>query len=192
MVELIEIRSDVRCKTCTSRHRLWIERLRGDGIPCDVISAKLKQEHGEEITGESLRRHFRKHVDLQRALQERYAASEALADVAAGRRLSDVQRLDAVIDDSSRRSAELGERIDVIVSEGKAPPMAIVEAYKAATAEMRQAIKQKNDLLGDSPADGVDRLLSALWGGEQSASDDEPEPAPADDEEQPESSIDGN
>ncbi len=154
------------CKACVSLHRLWIEQLRSEGIPANIISRMLRDDKGESISGEGLRRHFRNHVDVSGALRDKYAASQTLRDVAAGRRLSDVQRLDAIIEDASRRAAETGREIDRFIADHKAPPMALVEAHKASMAESRQAIKQKADLLGDQPTDGVDRLLAALWGGE--------------------------
>ncbi len=154
----------VPCSVCASQHRRWIEQLRCEGIPANVIGRRLHQTYGERISGDSLRRHFRAHFDISGALRDKYAASDALRDAAAGKLLSDVQRLDAVISDSAQRSAELGQRIDEMVAANDTPPMAIVEAYKAATSEMRQAIKQKADLLGDQPTDSVDRLLQALWG----------------------------
>ena len=161
----------IPCKTCTSERRAWIEHLRMEGIPAGVIAKRLLQEYGESITGESLRRHFRQHFDVTEAVAEKYAASEQLRDVAAGRRLSDVQRLDAIIADASARAATTGKSIDLLMAEHKQIPMALVEAHKASMSEARQAIRQKADLLGDQPTDSVDRLLQARWGGGAVASE---------------------
>lgn len=158
-----------QCKACCSTHRLWIERLRSEGVSCGVIASRLRQEFGESVTGESLRRHFRNHFDVRKRVQEKYAASEALRDVEAGKRLSDIARLDAIIVATSARAAELGIVIDEKVNADGTAPMAIVEAYKGSLSECRQAIKQKSDLLGEQPGDAIDRVLAALWSGGEAA-----------------------
>lgn len=153
------------CKLCRSPHRAEAERLRFEGVPIAVIRQRL-QGLGEQIGAESLRRHFVNHADVQGLVAEKYAESATLQEIVAGKRLSDVQRLDEIIEAAHERAMRLGAAIDALVAEGKTAPMSLVQAYSTSLSEHRQAIKQKADLLGEQPEDGIDRLLAALWGGE--------------------------
>jgi len=168
------VSTNAACKVCLSPHRAKVEQWHTEGISVRVISARLQGE-GESISGESVRRHLKNHFDVRGATAKAYAKSQALLDAEGQKRLSDIDRLEALAEAHSVRAAEFGETIDKLRKASKPIPMSLVEAYKSAASEARMAIKQKADLLGDQPADGIDRLLAALWGGESVPSAEERE-----------------
>jgi len=59
-----------RCKVCNSQHRVEIEKwAKEDGLSARVISAKLKEEFGEEISYKSIWQHLNEHLTLKTILE---------------------------------------------------------------------------------------------------------------------------
>ncbi|NPV44818.1 MAG: hypothetical protein HPY70_12730 [Firmicutes bacterium] len=149
-----------RCKVCNSQHRVKIERwAKEEGMSPRAISSKLKEEFGEEISHKSIWQHLNEHFDVKAEVREQYQKSQEQYQKAVEKRLSDIEMLDATIADNFELSQATNAWLqDLIEKQGKIP-LSLVQLREKLQSEMRQAIKQKAELLGDDPmsrlADGV-------------------------------------
>jgi hypothetical protein len=156
-----------RCKACNSPIRLQIEAWHDEGLGSRTISARLR-ESGERISDRALDNHFAEHYDVQAEVQEQYQQSQANLQQAAGERVSEIKMLDEVAQDKYDLHQKLGKILTNMISglegsEGlKELPklaMAYVALYNGCAAEIRQALKTKQELLGE---DGEAKKAKAL------------------------------
>ena len=153
-----------RCKVCNSQHRVDIEKwAKEDGLSARVISAKLKEEFGEEISYKSIWQHLNEHFDVKAEVREQYQKSQQQYQRTVKKRLSDIEMLDATISDNFELSqATTAWLKDLIEKRGKIP-LSLVQLREKLQSEMRQAIKQKLELTGDDPLNNVADALRLLW-----------------------------
>jgi hypothetical protein len=147
-----------RCKACNSPHRLQIEGWKNkDGLNSTEISLKLK-EMGESISRPALDNHFAEHYDVQPEVQAQYLQSQANLQKDAGERVSEIVVLDEVI----KGKADLHQKLETILTNrlkgledtggaGELPnlPTAYVSLYTGCATGLCQAMKTKQELLGE-------------------------------------------
>lgn len=149
-----------RCKVCNSQHRVEIEKwAKEDGLSVRAISAKLKEEFGEEISYKSIWQHLNEHFDVKAEVREQYRKSQEQYQKVVEKRLSDLEMLDATIADNYDLSQATTAWLRDLIEKRQKIPLSLVQLRGKLQSEMRQAIKQKAELLGDDPmsrlADGV-------------------------------------
>lgn len=154
-----------RCKVCNSPHRALIEKwAKENGLSPRVISEKLEQEYGEKISHKSIWRHLNEHFDVKAEVREQYQKSQEQLQKQVEKTLSDVEMLDRIAQGNYELYIAVKEWIDQIVQEKrKAPPRSLVDLLSTAAAEVRQQLKQKQELLGDDPESKMaDALVATL------------------------------
>jgi hypothetical protein len=163
-----------RCKICNCEQRGEVEKLREDGVSLQRIVGYLS-DCGVTLSRQAVKNHFDTHfAPKDEAAKQYYEKSEVVMQEAVEKRLTDLQMLDSSIERSFRLQALASDTIerhlteDVLVISKKtgrpvlhpetmeplkqriAPPKATVDLFGAVTSEVRQAIKLKADLLGDT------------------------------------------
>jgi len=147
-----------RCKACNSPLRTQIEQWHcKDGDSSRVISAKLK-ELGEKISDRALDNHFDEHYNVPNVACEQYTKSKANIQKDAEELLSEIEILDSIVSGKHK----LHQKIEKIISnrlkgldeikelrELPKIPAAYVTLYTGCAAEIRQAMKTKQELLGE-------------------------------------------
>lgn len=165
-----------RCKVCNSAHRAEIERWVRDGLSFRQTSEMLLEKYGEKISFSAIKRHMAEHFDVQAVardkyekakIQEQHEKSQQLMEQEAEKLLSDVEMLDQV----ARRNFELytaahGWLMELVSSKTAKIPLALVQLIKSSSEEIRQHLKQKQELLGlgtdeEKKMDLADLLLAA-------------------------------
>lgn len=165
-----------RCKVCNSAHRTEIERWVRDGLSFRQVSEKLRQEHDERISHGAIQRHMTEHFDVQAVardkyekakIQEQHEQSQQLMEQEAGKLLSEIDMLDKV----ARQNFELyaaahGWLMELVSTRAQKIPQALVQLAKSSSEEIRQHLKQKQELLGlntdeEKKVDFGDLLLAA-------------------------------
>jgi len=149
-----------RCKVCNSQHRVEIEKwAKEEGMSPRAISSRLKEEFGEEISHKSIWQHLNEHFDVKTEVREQYQKSQQQYQRAVKKRLSDIEMLDATIADNYDLSQATTAWLKDLIEKRQKIPLSLVQLREKLQSEMRQAIKQKAELLGDDPmsrlADGV-------------------------------------
>ena len=147
-----------KCKTCNSSHRLKIEKWHMDGKIPEAIEVLLLKKYGEKISGRAIRNHLDEHYNVPGAVQEQYHKSQANLEKEAGERISEIEILESVV----AGKHALHKKLEAIftnllgdLDEEKEPgelphlPMAFVSLYTGCAAEIRQAMKTKQELLGE-------------------------------------------
>lgn len=153
-----------RCKVCNSQHRVEIEKwAKEDGLSTRVISAKLKEEFGEEISYKSIWQHLNEHFDVKAEVREQYQKSQQQYQKAVEKRLSDIEMLDATITDNFELSQATTAWLKDLIRQREKIPLALVQLREKLQSEMRQAIKQKLELTGDDPLNNIADALRLLW-----------------------------
>lgn len=153
-----------RCKVCNSPHRALIEKwAKQDGLSPRAISDKLREEFQESISHKSIWRHLNEHFDVKAEAREQYQKSRQQMQKVVQKQLSDIEMLDQV----AARNFELHRMADAwlsqLVQERGKIPKALVDLYNTTAGEMRQAIKQKQELLGDDPESKLaDAMVATL------------------------------
>lgn len=150
-----------RCKVCNSPHRADIERwAKEEGLSPRAISARLR-ERGESIGHKSIWQHLRDHFDVRSEAREQYAKSQQQFEDQVKKELSDLQMLDRVIRSDYELHQVTASWLNELAKGREKMPMSLVLLHEKAASEMRQAIKQKAELLGDDPESRkADALLS--------------------------------
>jgi len=149
-----------RCKVCNSPHRAEIEKwCKEEGVSTREAARRLA-ELGEKVSHEAIRRHMIEHFDVKAEAREQYQKSKQQMQQLVQKQLSDIEMLERVSAENYELSRQtLAWLTRFCAEQGKAPPSALVNLHEKLTAEMRQAIKQKMELLGDDPlsrvADGI-------------------------------------
>lgn len=156
-----------KCKTCNSPLRTEIELWHVDGMNDSAISRKLK-EMGESISDKSLANHFTEHYNVAKEAEQQYNESQANLQEAAGERVTEIVTLDNMI----AGKAALHQKLEKILSnhltgledtekarELPKLPMAYVSLYTSCATGLYQAMKTKQELLGE---DGAGRQGKAM------------------------------
>lgn len=157
-----------RCKSCNSPNRLKIEAWHEEGLSDRTIEARLKAEFGEKISYVAIGNHFAEHYNVQAEVQEQYHQSQVNLQQAAGERLYEIQ----VLDDVVAGKMKLHEVLESILSKrlgGLAEscqelpklPMAYVSLYTGCTSGICQALKTKQELLGEDSGSKKARALES-------------------------------
>ena len=166
-----------RCKVCNSPRRAEVERwVKEEGISVREATRRLA-EQGEKISHEAIRKHMLEHFDVKAEAREQYHRSQEQMRQLAEKRVSDIEMLDEI----ARGSFELNRAARVWLRElieQKNPkiPKSLVDLVSTTAAEVRQHLKAKQELLGESPADDIADVLRTLWGDD--VADAEAEAAP--------------
>jgi hypothetical protein len=152
-----------RCKSCNSPNRLKIEEWHSkDGLSDRAIQARLKSEFGEDISYVAISNHFSEHYNVQAEVQEQYNQSQVNLQKDAGERVSEIRVLDDIVESKhklhqmlekifSSRLASLLEGAEKGEEPPELPklPMAYVSLYTGCAAGICQALKAKQELLGE-------------------------------------------
>lgn len=166
-----------RCKVCNSPHRVLIEEwARKEGLSPRAISQRLAAEFGEVISHKGIWRHLRDHFDVKAEARDLYEESKGKMQELARKQVSEMEELDGAIE----RAAALNKKVAAVL-DGMLPdadgdesrramalriPRSLVELYSSTSAELRQHVKQKQELLGDDPgskkADAVQSLVDLV------------------------------
>ncbi|ADD02654.1 hypothetical protein TthWC1_2577 [Thermoanaerobacter thermohydrosulfuricus WC1] len=149
-----------RCKVCNSLHRVEIEKwAKEDGLSPRAISAKLKEEFGEQISHKSIWQHLCEHFDVKAEARKQYKKSQQQMETSVKKALSDLQMLDFIAQDSYELHQAVRAWLDELIRQKGKIPKTLVDLYGVTASEVRQQLKQKSELLGDDPmsrlADGV-------------------------------------
>lgn len=156
-----------RCKACNSSLRVQLEKWKDDGDNTSQISIKLK-ERGENISRPALDNHFEKHYNVSKEVQEQYFQSQANLQEEASERISEIQMLDDVALEKYQLHTKLTKIIGKLIkgledskdiAEFPKLPAAYVTLYTDCAAEIRQALKTKQELLGE---DGNTKKANAI------------------------------
>ena len=161
-----------QCKVCNSPHRADVERwAKEDGMGLREIAKRLA-DLGLSVSHIAVRRHLIEHFDVKAEAKEQYEKSKVTMQTQVEKRLSDLEMLDEVIQANHEIHLQTTGWMKRITSADHesprppAPPLALVQLHKESAAEMRQAIKQKLELLGDDPeskkADAVSSLVDMV------------------------------
>ncbi len=157
-----------RCKACNTPLRNQIEAWKvKDKLNTSQIELKLK-ELGEPISRRALDNHFAEHYDVAKEAEQQYNESQANLEKDAGARVSEIATLDTVIEGK----AALHKKLEKILTNrlngledskdaGELPklPMAYVSLYTGCASGICQALKTKQELLGE---DGAGRQAKAM------------------------------
>jgi hypothetical protein len=145
-----------RCKACNSPHRVQIESWKvEDKLHTSEISMKLK-EMGDPISRRALDNHFEDHYNVSGVAAEQYQQSQANLQEVAGERVSEIQIMDKVVAGKARLHKRLEDILaslleSVIVNDPELPklPVAYVTLYNGCAVGISQAMKTKQELLGE-------------------------------------------
>lgn len=156
-----------KCKTCNSHLLTEIERWHVDGMSDFAISRKLRGM-GESISDKSLTNHFAEHYNVAKEAKKQYIESQANLQEAAGERVSEI----IILDDVISGKASLHQKLEKIltnrlkgledteeVSDLPKLPMAYVSLYIGCATGLSQAMKTKQELLGE---DGAGRQAKVM------------------------------
>lgn len=152
-----------RCKICNSRHRVEVERwIKEEGISYREASKRL-EGLGDHVSHVAIRRHCDEHFDVNADAREQYQRSQKEFQKAVEKQLSDIEMLDNI----ARGDYELHENarawLEEIVSRREKPPKSLVDLLAVTAGEVRQQLKQKQELLGEDPTSKIAEALSVLW-----------------------------
>jgi len=133
--------------------------MRQEGQSYRAIQQWLK-ERGLSVSVPSIKNHFDEHFPVQKEAAERYyEQSKAVFEDAVEQRLSEIEMLDRVMAVEYELHQATGAWLAELVKQRVRLPMALVALHEKTASELRQAIKQRAELLGDDPmsrlADGV-------------------------------------
>jgi hypothetical protein len=157
-----------KCKSCNSDHRLDIEAWHKDGKSAETIEKMLLEKYGEKISCTAIRKHLNEHYNVAKEAEQKYHESQINLEKDAGERVSEIVTLDAVIEGKANlhRKLEkiLSNRLKGLedikeISDLPKLPMAYVSLYTGCATGLCQAMKTKQELLGE---DGAGRQAKAM------------------------------
>lgn len=156
------VRYAQQCKTCNSPHRAEIERwVTQEGLDYRAASRRLKEQYGEQITGEAISRHMRRHFPVAQAALEVYQA-KASEELAQGIVRATVDEL-GMLETTASRNFELSQAtaawLDDLLKKKVVPPTGLAILHEKLTSEMAKALKLREEILGRDPES---RKASAL------------------------------
>lgn len=162
-----------RCKICNSEHRSEVEQLRQQGESYRAIQQWLK-ERGVKVSVAAIKNHFDEHFPVRQEAAERYyQKSREVFEEAVEKRLNEIEMLDRVMAVEYELHQATGAWLKELVEKRARLPMAVVALHKETAAELRQAAKTKDELLGDDPMSKLAEAMRALW--EEEDAGDEPD-----------------
>ena len=136
-----------QCKVCNSPRRLEIEAWsKTDGLSSRAIAVRLKGE----ISHAAINSHMKDHYNVQAAAREEYYKSNENLKAEAKKRLTDIQILDELIQDSFEIHSGLCSQIKEVTNK-MAVSLPAVSLFNGTSAEICRAIKSKQELLGEDP-----------------------------------------
>jgi hypothetical protein len=157
-----------KCKSCNSSHRLEIEAWHNDGKSAEAIEKLLLEKYGEKISCTAIRKHLNEHYNVSEEVQKQYTESQANLQKDAGERVSEI----VVLDDMITSKANLHQTLEKIltnrlkgleeieeITDLPKLPMAYVSLYTGCATGLCQAMKTKQELLGE---DGAGRQAKAM------------------------------
>ena len=157
-----------RCKACNTPLRTQIEAWKvKDKLKTSQIELKLK-ELGDPISRRALDNHFAEHYNVADVAADQYNQSQANLQKDAGERVTEIIVLDDLIASKATLHQKLGKilanRLKGLedteeVSYLPKLPMAYVSLYTGCATGLCQALKTKQELLGE---DGAGRQAKAM------------------------------
>ncbi len=148
-----------RCKVCNSSHRTEIENWSKEGgLSSREISSKVLSLYDEKISHNSIATHLTEHYDVQAEARDQYYKSNENIKADAAKRLSDLEILDAIIQDNHIIRSGLTEQIKE-QSNKMGVPMPAVTMLTGVSSEICRAIKTKQEILGE---DGASKQADAI------------------------------
>jgi len=155
-----------RCKVCNSGHRTEVEKwVKEEGVSYREAERRLK-ELGVKVSHVAIRRHCEEHFDVKAEAREQYQKSQQQMQEIVQKQLSDIEMLNQVAAAEFKLHQATGKWLADLVQEQCKLPMSLVVLHEKTASEMRQAIKQKQELLGDDPeskkADAVQSLVDLM------------------------------
>lgn len=149
-----------RCRVCNSPYRAEIEQwCSEEGLSPRAAAQRLHEQHGERISHQSIWKHMQEHFNVKAEALRQYEQSLRQMDKLVQKQLNEIDMLDRVAATEFELHQATGQWLAELVAERKKLPMALVVLHEKSAGELRQAIKQKTELLGDDPmsrlADGV-------------------------------------
>jgi hypothetical protein len=147
-----------KCKSCNSTQRLEIEAWHRDGKSPEAIEVMLLEKYDEKISCTAIRNHLNEHYDIPAEVQKQYNQSQVNLQKDAEERLSEIEILDSIVSGNHKLHQKLEKIIsnqlkglDEIEELRELPriPAAYVTLYTGCAAEIRQAMKTKQELLGE-------------------------------------------
>jgi hypothetical protein len=167
---------NAQCKLCNCEQRAEAEQMREQGASLQQIVDFLAG-HGVTLSKPAVKRHFDTHfAPKEEAARRYYEQSEAVMQQAVGKRLTDLEMLDATIERNYRLHIVAHDWIQDRLAKRGALYMdnkPMVDLLSSTSSELRQAIKLKQELLGEDPTTALADVMKALWTG---GDDDELEP----------------
>ncbi len=175
-----------RCKVCNSPNRVRVEEWsKKEGLSPRAISARLASEFGDVVSHKAVWKHLKDHFDVKAEARDLYEKSKENMGEIARAQVSEVQEIDAAMIRAATLNRKVTAVLDGMLPDGKTEgddsrraaalriPRSLVELYTSTSAELRQHVRQKQELLGDDPeskkADAVlslvDLVLAADEGG---------------------------
>ncbi|HEY8354398.1 MAG TPA: hypothetical protein VIK69_05220, partial [Methylophilaceae bacterium] len=111
------------------------------------------------ISHEAIRNHMAEHFDVKAEALRQYEQSQQQMDKLVEKKLNEIEMLDRVMATEFELHQATGAWLAELVKQRVRLPMALVALHEKTASELRQAIKQRAELLGDDPmsrlADGV-------------------------------------
>lgn len=162
-----------RCKVCNSPHRveieLWAKR---DGLSSREIASKMLSEFDEKVSHTAVATHLSEHYDVKAEARDQYYQSKENIKTDAAKRLSDLEILDAIIQDNHIIRSGLTEQIKE-QSNKMGVPMPAVTMLTGVSSEICRAIKTKQEILGEDPASkGAETFLDLMKLATETSEDD--------------------
>ncbi|MBW2084452.1 MAG: hypothetical protein JRI54_00250 [Deltaproteobacteria bacterium] len=153
-----------RCKVCNSQRRAEIEKwCKEEGLSPRAASVKLFEDHGEKISHQSIWKHMNEHFDIKAEVREQYWKSQEQMQQQVKKRLSDVEILDATITDNYELSRATQAWLKDLIKERRNPPLALVQLREKLQSEIRQAMRTRQELIGDDPQSRLVDAFQSLW-----------------------------
>ena len=160
------------CKLCNHPRRAEMELLvKEQGMSMRGLQRKLTAE-GYSISVPSVCKHFREHFDVKTVAKEQYEESKDNAKKLADKRVSDMEKLDQIIDSEYEMHQGVINWVNKLVGKIKRPedistmkiPKSFTTLLATSAAEIRQNIRQKYELLGEGDGGGdLAEILAAAW-----------------------------
>ncbi|ADQ06495.1 conserved hypothetical protein [Caldicellulosiruptor hydrothermalis 108] len=152
-----------RCKVCNSPHRAEIEKwIKEEGISIREVTRRLA-EKGEKISHEAIRRHIAEHFNVKDSVKEQYKKSQEQFEKLVEKQLSDIEILDSIIQSNFELHRATGAWLKELVNQRSKVSLSLVQLHEKTASEIRQAMKTKQELLGNDPLSNVADVLSVLW-----------------------------
>lgn len=153
-----------QCKVCNSQYRTMIEEwAKTEGLKPRAISERLEKEYNIKISHKSIWRHLNEHFAVKAEVKEQYQKSQEQFEKLVKKQLSDIEILDSIIQSNFELHRAAGAWLKELMNQRSKVPLSLVQLHEKTASEIRQAMKTKQELLGDDPLSNVADVLSVLW-----------------------------